>query len=136
MIRLPVLTTWIKQRTAEYRIAPIGFNLCWRNYYTVMSTNHVPAETVKRYYRVNRRDIAFLKFIFEAYDGLAIIETLNPESGVVAFYIAPGCETDVDMVLSVSPSHTLRSVLSEAAEHIPIGVPIVSALGLSIHGYD
>ena len=65
-----------------------------------MSTNHVPGETVKRYYRVNRRDIAFLRFIFEAYDGLAIIETLNPESGVVVFYIAPGCETDVDMLLT------------------------------------
>ena len=65
-----------------------------------MSTNHVPGETVKRYYRVNRRDIAFLKFIFEAYDGLAIIETLNPESGVVVFYIAPGCETDADMLLT------------------------------------
>ena len=65
-----------------------------------MSTNHVPGETVKRYYRVNRRDIAFLKFIFEAYEGLAIIETLNPESGVIVFYIASGCETDVDMVLT------------------------------------
>ena len=65
-----------------------------------MSTSHVPSETVKRYYRVDRRDIAFLRFIFEAYDGLAIIETLNPESGVIVFYIAPGCETDVDMVLT------------------------------------
>ena len=65
-----------------------------------MSTNDLPGETVKRYYRINRHDIAFLKFIFEAYDGLAIIETLNPESGVIVFYIAPGCETDVDMVLT------------------------------------
>ena len=65
-----------------------------------MSTNHLSGETVKRYYRINRHDIAFLKFIFEAYDGLAIIETLNPESGVIVFYIAPGCETDVDMVLT------------------------------------
>ena len=64
-----------------------------------MSTNHVPGETVKRYYRVDRRKIAFLRFIFEAYDGLAIIETVNPESGVVGFYIAPGCEADVDLIL-------------------------------------
>ena len=72
----------------------------WRIYCTVMSTNHAPGETVKRYYRVDRCDIAYLRFIFEAYDGLAIIETLNPESGVIVFYIAPGCETDVDMVLT------------------------------------
>ena len=65
-----------------------------------MSTNHVPGETVKRYYRVDRRKIAFLRFIFEAYDGIAMIETLNPESGDIVFYIAPGCETDVDMILT------------------------------------
>ena len=65
-----------------------------------MSTNRVPEETVKRYYRVDRREIAFLRFIFEAYDGLAIIETVNPESGVIVFYIAPGCETDVDLILT------------------------------------
>jgi hypothetical protein len=64
-----------------------------------MSTNHVPGETIKRHYRVDRRDIAFLRFIFEAYEGLAMIETLNPESGAVVFYIAPGCESEVDMIL-------------------------------------
>jgi hypothetical protein len=100
MLKLFVLMSWIKQRTAGYRTATIVFNHCWRNYRTVMSTNHVPGETVKRYYRVDRRKIAILRFIFEAYDGLATIETLNPESGVIVFYIAPGCETDVDMVLT------------------------------------
>ena len=77
-----------------------------------MSTDHVPGETVKRYYRVDRRKIAFLRFIFEAYDGLAIIETLNPESGVIVLYIAPGCEADVDMVLT----DLSADIMMEAAE--------------------
>ena len=64
-----------------------------------MSTNHVPVETIKRYYRVDRREIAFLRFVFEAYGGLAMIETLNPELGIIIFYIAPGCESDVDTIL-------------------------------------
>ncbi len=64
-----------------------------------MSTNHVPRETIKQYYRVDRREIAFLRFIFEAYEGLAVIETLNPETGVIVFHIAPGCESDVDVIL-------------------------------------
>ena len=69
-------------------------------YCTAMLTNnHVPKETIKRYYRVDRREIAFLRFVFEAYEGLAIIETLNPESGIIVFRIAPGCEPDVDMIL-------------------------------------
>ena len=75
------------------------FSLLLEGFCTIMSTNHVPEEMIKRYYRVDRREIAFLRFVFEAYEGLAIIETLDPESGVIVFYIAPGCESDVDMIL-------------------------------------
>ena len=65
-----------------------------------MSINSVPGKSVKRYYRVDRREISYLRFIFEAYEGMATIETLNPESGLIVIYIAPGCEHDVEMVLS------------------------------------
>ena len=64
-----------------------------------MSTNHLSEETIKRHYRVDRREIAFLRFIFEAYDGLAIIETLEPEAGIIVFHISPGCEDDVELIL-------------------------------------
>lgn len=64
-----------------------------------MSNNHGTRETIKRYYRVDRREIAYLRFIFEAYDGLAIIETLDPGSGTLVFHIAPGCESDVEVIL-------------------------------------
>jgi hypothetical protein len=64
-----------------------------------MSANRVPVETIKRYYRVDRREIAFLRFIFEAYDGLAVLETLDPQAGRVVFHIAPGCEGDVELIL-------------------------------------
>ena len=77
-----------------------------------MSTNHVPRETIRRYYRVDRRDIAFLRFVFEAYEGLAMIETLDPELGVIVFYIAPGCEPDVDMILGDLKS----DIMMEAAQ--------------------
>ena len=56
-------------------------------------------ETVKRYYRVDRREIAFIKFILEAYDGLAVLETLDSMAGMVVFHIAPGCEDELDAVL-------------------------------------
>jgi len=35
--------------------------------------------------------------------------------------------TGCDMILSVSPSHVVRHVMGQASEHIPVGVPIVSA---------
>ena len=77
-----------------------SFHHCRRVHRKVMSTHHVPGNTVKRYYRVDRREIAFLRFIFEAYEGIAIIETLNPELGLIVIYIAPGCEPDVEMILA------------------------------------
>jgi len=64
-----------------------------------MSANPVPIETIKRYYRVDRREIAFIKFIFEAYDGIAVLETLDPVAGIVVFHIAPGCERDAEAIL-------------------------------------
>ncbi len=56
-------------------------------------------ETVKKFYRVDRRQISFLKFIFEAYDGIAIISTIDSSSGTIVFKISPGCEKDVDLIL-------------------------------------
>ncbi len=56
-------------------------------------------KTKKKYFRVDRRQIGFLKFIFEAYDGIVTITTVNPDQGVVLFCIAPGCENDVEMIL-------------------------------------
>ncbi|MEL6180707.1 MAG: NAD(P)H-dependent glycerol-3-phosphate dehydrogenase [Myxococcota bacterium] len=35
--------------------------------------------------------------------------------------------TDRDMILQVVPSHVVREVMTQAAPHIPVGVPIVSA---------
>jgi len=64
-----------------------------------MSANRGFVETTKRYLRVERREIAFIRFIFEAYDGIAVLETLDPKAGIVVFHIAPGCERDVDAVL-------------------------------------
>jgi hypothetical protein len=56
-------------------------------------------KTIKKYFRVDRKKIAFLKFIFEAYDGIVTISTVDPDQGVVVFCIAPGCENDVEMIL-------------------------------------
>ncbi len=42
--------------------------------------------------RVNRRDIAFLKFILEGYDGLAQLTTVDASAGKLVLMIAPGCE--------------------------------------------
>ncbi|MCG2755245.1 MAG: DUF4911 domain-containing protein [Desulfobacteraceae bacterium] len=56
-------------------------------------------ETISKYYRVDRREICFLRFIFEAYDGIAILTTIDPGSCSVVLHISPGCEETVEMIL-------------------------------------
>jgi len=71
-------------------------------------------ETKKKYYRVDRREIAFLKFILEAYDGLAVLTTIDSEKGIVVINIAPGCEADVEMILQdLKKSVMIENIPSE-----------------------
>ena len=48
---------------------------------------------------MDRRQIAFIKFVFEAYDGIAGMRTINPTKGIIKLYIAPGCVEQVDRIL-------------------------------------
>lgn len=56
-------------------------------------------ETLKKHLRIDRREICFLKFILEAYDGIATLTTIDAHQGIVMIRIAPGCEDDVEAVL-------------------------------------
>ena len=56
-------------------------------------------KTIVQYYRVDRRQIAFIKFIFEAYDGIAGMRTTDPAKGIIKLHIAPGCEEQVEQIL-------------------------------------
>lgn len=56
-------------------------------------------ETITKYYRINRKEISFLKFILEAYDGLAVVTTLNSLEGIISITIAPGCIQDAEEII-------------------------------------
>lgn len=56
-------------------------------------------KTLKQNYRVDRREIAFLKFILEAYDGIATLRTEDAIRGIITFHIAPGCEKQFAEIL-------------------------------------
>ena len=64
-----------------------------------MPTSRHLTQTNKQHYRVDRREIAFIRFILEAYDGVAIVKTLDPVAGIVEFQIAPGCEPDFEKIM-------------------------------------
>lgn len=65
----------------------------------------MPNATIKRYYRIDRRAIHYLKFILEGYDGVAVMKTLDPQEGLVVLHIGPGCEREVDMIIKDLQSH-------------------------------
>jgi hypothetical protein len=75
-------------------------------------------ETIKKYYRIDRSEICFLKFIVEAYDGLAVVTTVDSEAGIVILYIAPGCEADVETILQELKKTIIIEALDENQKYI------------------
>lgn len=55
--------------------------------------------TTKQLYRVDRRQISMIRFIFEAYEGLAVVTTVDPAAGVVSLSVAPGCEDTATSIM-------------------------------------
>ncbi|MFH2013342.1 MAG: DUF4911 domain-containing protein [Pseudomonadota bacterium] len=56
-------------------------------------------ETIEKYFKVQRNSIAFIKFILEAYDGMAVMRTLDLHEGVIELIIAPDFEMEVNKIL-------------------------------------
>jgi hypothetical protein len=71
-----------------------------------------------RQYRCRPRDIAFLKFVIEACDGIGFLRTIDPDQGRVALHVPPGCEGEVDDVMQ-----GLRRVVPVDELASPDGVP-------------
>jgi hypothetical protein len=51
------------------------------------------------YFRVRRKDIAFVKFIIEAYEGIGSLTTIQPSDGLIRIQIPPGCKGVVQDVI-------------------------------------
>lgn len=64
----------------------------------------IAVECTVKHYLVRPRDIYLLRFILEGYDGLAVVTTLNRESGLVQISIAPGCEDELEQILTAENS--------------------------------
>jgi hypothetical protein len=74
-------------------------------------------KTTEQYYRVDRREIAFIKFIFEAYDGIAGIRTTDPAKGIIKLHIAPGCHKQVEQILQdLEKEILIRRLATEPSE--------------------
>jgi len=55
---------------------------------------------INRYFLVNRRDMVYLKFILEAYEGMSVMSTVDNAAGIIRIAIMPGFEDDMDALLA------------------------------------
>jgi hypothetical protein len=49
-------------------------------------------ETVKHIFRVDRREINYLRVIIESYDGMAVVKTIDPQEALIEIQMSHGCE--------------------------------------------
>ena len=66
-----------------------------KNFLIFFQQDILKVNTIQRYYRVDRREIFFIQSIFEGYDGLATMSTVDPNKGVIRLSIPPDTEADV-----------------------------------------
>ena len=65
-----------------------------------------------KYFRVSRKDIVFLKFILEAYEGMNVMSTVDNSAGIIRIAIMPGFEQDMDDLLAeLSGSISMEPVI-------------------------
>ena len=62
-------------------------------------TDRPPKVSTRRFLRIDRRQIAYFKFTLEAYEGVAMMRTIDPHLGTVELLIGPGCEYEVDRII-------------------------------------
>jgi hypothetical protein len=56
--------------------------------------------SIRKRYRVDRKSVCWIKFIFEAYDGIAQVSTTDPHAAEIEMRIPPGCEKEVDDLIA------------------------------------
>ena len=53
-----------------------------------------------RYFKVAHRDMVYLKFILEAYEGMNVMSTVDNVAGIIRIAIMEGFEDDMDALLA------------------------------------
>ncbi len=53
-----------------------------------------------RYFKVAHRDMVYLKFILEAYEGMNVMSTVDNKAGIIRIAIMHGFVEDMDALLA------------------------------------
>ena len=79
---------------------------------TMLKDGHKGDGMICRYFRVAHRDMVFLKFILEAYEGMNVMSTVDNKAGIIRIAIMPGFVDDMDALLA----DLGRQVVMESAQ--------------------
>ena len=55
---------------------------------------------IERFFKVTHRDMVYLKFILEAYEGMNVMSTVDNKAGIIRIAIMPGFLEDMEGVLA------------------------------------
>lgn len=58
------------------------------------------SDMVERYLRVHKKDISYIRYVFEGYEGIACATTIDPEKSIIKLLIAPDFLDLVDRILA------------------------------------
>lgn len=70
---------------------------------------------INRYFKVNHRDMVYLKFILEAYEGMNVMSTVDNVAGIIRIAVMPGFESDMDELLAELGKQVSMEEVSAAA---------------------
>lgn len=74
-------------------------------------------EPVVHFYRVDRHDLVYLKFVLEAYEGMSTLSTVEPKGVIVRLSTSPGFEEDMQgLINALSMEIPLTEVEFEQGE--------------------
>lgn len=57
-------------------------------------------DTIALFVQIPSREIAFLTFVLDSYEGVATIRTVDPEKGIVELMVSPHQKEEIKEILS------------------------------------
>jgi len=77
-------------------------------------------ETTRVNFYVDRKEISYLRWIIESYDGMAFLKTIDPQHALIELEVSPGCESLVlDLLDDLRMNEKIRIVPMVDNERLP-----------------
>ena len=65
-------------------------------------------DTISLFIQIPPREIAYLNFVFESYEGVAAVRTVDPREGIV------------ELMVPIAYQEEIREILKDLAEEFPV----------------